>query len=149
MEIQKLDKKGLEFLAQEEGIRLKPYLDSVKIPTIGVGCTYYENGQRVKMTDPAITKERALQLFTNLLVTYEKAVWSRTVDCINQNQFNVLVSLTFNIGESNFKNSSLLKLVNANCNNPKIADALKAWKNAGGKPILLGRRIREGILYFS
>lgn len=149
MEIQNLDAKGLELLAQEEGIRLKPYLDSVKIPTIGVGCTYYENGVRVKLSDPPITKQRALELFANLLPTYEKAVWSVTVDTITQNQFNALVSLTYNIGVQAFKGSSLLKLVNSDYKNPKIVQAFKAWKNAGGKPILLGRRIREGILYFS
>ncbi|MFT3949202.1 MAG: lysozyme [Agriterribacter sp.] len=148
-EIQHLSKSGLEFIGREEGCILKPYLDSVGIPTIGYGNTYYENGVRVKMSDPPISKDRALSLFLNILGFYEKAVWSNTRNDINQNQFNALVSLTYNIGINAFKNSTVLKLVNKNPFDPKITDAFKMWKNAGGRPILLKRRIREANLYFS
>src|SRR5687768_15321985 len=114
MEIQSVDKKGLEFIAKEEGCILKPYQDSVGIWTIGIGCTYWEDGRRVSASDKPITKERALQLFKNVLKYYEKAVWSSTRDDINQNQFNALVSLCFNIGVAGFKGSTVLKRVNAN-----------------------------------
>ena len=149
VEIQHLDKKGLDFIGNEEGCILKPYLDSVGVPTIGYGNTYYENGVRVKMSDPPISKDRALSLFLNILSFYEKAVWSNTRDDINQSQFDALVSLTYNIGVSAFKGSTVLKLVNNNPADPKITGAFKMWKNAGGKPILLSRRIREAKLYFS
>lgn len=148
-EIKKLSKKGISFIGNEEGCKLKPYLDSVGIPTIGYGNTYYENGKRVTMKDPAITKDRALSLFMSILSLYEKAVWSNTRDDINQNQFDALVSFTYNVGIAGFKSSSALKLINKNPFDPKITDALKMWKNAGGKPILLNRRIREAALYFS
>lgn len=148
-EIQHLSKKGLEFIGKEEGCILKPYLDSVGVPTIGYGNTYYENGVRVKMSDPPISKDRALSLFMNILSFYEKGVWSNTRDDINQNQFDALVSLTYNIGVTAFKGSTVLRLVNKNPADPKITDAFKMWKNAGGKPILLARRIREAKLYFS
>lgn len=155
MEIKSVDNKGIEFIVHEEGIILHPYLDSAGIPTIGVGCTYYEDGTRVKMTDPAITRERAIFLFKTVLKNYETTVWSVTRDDISQNQFNALVSICFNIGVGNpegttgFKGSTLLKRVNANPNDPSITEAFKMWRNAGGKPILLGRRIREAKLYFS
>lgn len=141
-----MDLVGINFLAKEEGLVLKPYLDSVGIPTIGIGCTYYENGQRVKITDPPISRERAMSLFRNVLKIYETTVWSVTRDDINQNQFNALVSICYNIGVTGFKNSTLLKLVNKNPSNQKIADAFRMWK----KPIiLLPRRNREVKLYFS
>lgn len=146
MEIKSMDQDGIYFLIQEEGLKLKPYLDSVGIPTIGIGCTYYENGQRVKMTDPTISKERAIQLFKNVLKIYEQAVWSVTRDDINQKQFNALVSICYNIGVQGFKGSTLLKRVNNNPSDPSITEAFKMWK----KPIvLLNRRIREAKLYFS
>ncbi|MFT3749306.1 MAG: lysozyme [Agriterribacter sp.] len=148
-EIQHLSKNGLAFIGKEEGCILKPYLDSVGVPTIGYGNTYYENGVRVKMSDLPISKDRALSLFLNTLSFYEKTVWSSTRDDINQNQFDALVSLTYNIGVNGFKNSTVLKLVNKNPSDPKITEAFKLWKNAGGKPVLLQRRIREAILYFS
>lgn len=141
-----MDDNGINFLIQQEGIVLKPYLDSVGIPTIGVGCTYYENGTRVKMSDPPITKERAIQLFKNVLKTYETAVWSVTRDDINQNQFNALVSICYNIGVGGFKGSTLLKRVNNNPKDPSITEAFKMWRKPA---VLLNRRIREAKLYFS
>ena len=146
-EITKVSPNGLKFIIQEEGMILHPYLDSVKVPTIGVGCTYYEGGQKVKMTDPAITKERAEQLFANLLKHYELAVYSNTRDDITQNEFNALVSLCFNIGVNGFKGSTLLKRVNDKSDASLIEKGFQMWKNAGGKPILLGRRNREFKLY--
>jgi lysozyme len=148
-EIKTVSPEGIEFLIAEEGLILKPYKDSVGIPTIGIGCTYYEDGRRVKMTDPPITKERAIRLFRNVLKLYEMAVWSVTRDDINQNQFNALVSLCYNIGANGFKGSTVVKRVNKNPKDPEIKSAFLMWKNAGGKPILLGRRKREAALYFS
>ena len=147
MEIKKVSKKGLDFIGKEEGLRLKPYLCSAKVPTIGYGSTYYEDGTKVKMTDPAITKERAEALFLNTLKHYEMCVYTATRDDINQNQFDALVSLCYNIGTHAFKKSTLLKRVNKNPNGPDIEGAFLMWKNAGGKPILLNRRKREYALY--
>lgn len=149
MEIKTLDAAGIDFLIKEEGIRLKPYLDSAGIPTIGIGCTYYEDGTRVKMTDPPISKERAILLFKNILKPFETAVWSVTRDDIKQQQFNALTSLSYNIGVNGFKGSTVLRLVNKNPNDPAIGKAFEMWKSAGGKPVLLGRRKREVKMYFS
>ncbi len=145
-EIKTLDQAGIDFLIEKEGLRLKAYLDTKKIPTIAVGNTYYENGDRVKMSDPPITKERAIELFMSILKPYEMAVWSVTRDDINQNQFNALVSLAWNIGINRFKASTVVKRVNANPNDPKIANAFLMWKNP---PEIIGRRKSEVALYFS
>jgi lysozyme len=147
MEIKKVSKKGLEFIAKEEGLVLKPYKCSAGVPTIGIGSTYYEDGSKVKMTDKPITKERAYILFENVLKHYEMCVYAHTRDDINQNQFDALVSLCFNIGTGAFNKSTLVKKVNANPNDPTIGAAFEMWKNAGGKPILLNRRKREYQLY--
>jgi lysozyme len=147
-EIKNISADGIEFLIAEEGLILKPYKDSVGIPTIGIGCTYYEDGRRVKMTDPPITKARAIQLFRAVLKHYETTVWSITRDDINQNQFDALTSLCYNIGVNGFKGSTVVKRVNKNPKNADIKAAFLMWKNAGGKPILLGRRKREAELYF-
>jgi len=148
MEIKKTDQAGMDFLAKEEGLILHPYLDSVGIPTIGIGSTYYPDGRRVQMTDPPLTREGAFELFSTVLETYEKTIWSTTRDDINQHQFNALVSLCFNIGAGNFKKSTVLVKVNINPNDPAIRQAFEMWKNAGGRPILLKRRQREADLYF-
>lgn len=147
MEIKKVSKNGLDFIAKEEGVILKPYKCSAGVPTIGIGSTYYEDGSKVKMTDGPITKERAISLFLNVLKHYEMCVYTSTRDDINQNQFDSLVSLTYNIGTNAFKKSTLLKRVNSKASNESIEQAFLMWKNASGKPILLNRRKREYALY--
>jgi lysozyme len=148
-EIKTLDQVGRDFFAKEEGIKLKPYLDSVGIPTIGIGCTYYPGGHKVSMQDqPLPDVGAAWDLFDQVNDGFLLTVYSTTRDDITQNQFNALVSLCYNIGPGAFKGSTVLKLVNKNPSDPKIAAAFELWKNAGGKPVLLARRKREAKLYF-
>lgn len=145
----KTSQKGIDFLIKEEGLRFEPYLDSVKKPTIGIGSTYWEDGTPVKMTDKPITKERAIKLFQNTLKRYEGQVNKSVTRPINQNQFDALVSLCYNIGTNGFAGSTVAKKVQANPCDPEIRTWFEAWKNAGGKPILLNRRKREANFYFS
>lgn len=149
--IKHLDKAGIELITKWEGLRLKPYLCSAGVPTIGYGSTRYENGQRVKLTDPEITKERALQLFQKTITVYEDAVDLYARNDINQNQFNALVSFAYNLGTQALKNSTLLRKVNANPNDKSIATEFGKWVNAGGKKLqgLVNRRNDEIKMYFS
>lgn len=137
---------GLKFLMDNEGVILKPYLDTKGIPTIGVGCTYWENGNKVKMTDSPITMERAMELFKHILSHYELTVYSNTRDDINQNQFDSLTSLCYNIGGTNFKNSTLVKRINARASDQSIKNAFMMWNRPEE---IIGRRKREVKLFFS
>lgn len=139
---------GIDFISKEEGCILHPYLDSVKKPTIGIGSTYWENGNPVSMNDKPITKQRALDLFKTTLKRYEAQVNKSIITHINQNQFDALVSLCYNIGTNGFSGSTVVKKVNNNPLDPDIRKWFEAWRNAGGKPILLSRRKREADLYF-
>ena len=150
MRIQKASNNLLLLVEKSEGLYLKPYLCPSKVPTIGLGCTYYENGTRVTLKDPAITKEKAYSLFRNIIIQYEKDVDSFTRDDINQNQFDALVDFAYNCGSNALKSSTLLKKVNANPNDPAIAEEFKKWVRSG-KVILKGlvnRRNAEIELYF-
>ena len=146
MEIKEMSENGLKFLMNNEGVVLKPYLDTKGIPTIGVGNTYYEDSTKVTMNDPPITQKRAMELFRWVLKHYELAVYSNTRDDITQNQFDSLVSFTYNVGVSAFKNSTLLKRINARSSDQSIKNAFMMWN----KPKeIIGRRKREVDLYFS
>lgn len=135
---------GIEFLIANEGLVLHPYLDTVGVATIGVGSTYYEDGNRVKLSDPTITKARAIELFKYTLKHYELAVYSNTRDDITQNEFDALVSFTYNIGVNGFKKSTLLKRINARASDQSIENAFMMWTK---NPELKGRRKREVALY--
>ena len=151
MKITKLSQKGLELIKQFEGLKLTPYLCPASIPTVGYGNTYYPNGQKVKLTDPSITKEKAEELLKFLLVTYEKAVDSFCRDDISQGNFDALVSISYNIGVGALQKSTLIKKVNANPKDLTIKDEFLKWNKANGKVLagLTKRRQAEANLYFS
>jgi lysozyme len=147
----KLDKKGYDLIKEFEGLKLKPYLCSAQVPTIGYGSTYYENGKKVKLTDAPITKERADDLFEIVADDFAKRVVPLIKKPLTQNQFNALVSFAFNLGVRALQNSTLLRLANINPNDANIAKEFLKWNKAGGRVLqgLTNRRIKESALYFS
>lgn len=146
-----LDNKGYLLITKFEGLSLKPYLCSAKIPTIGYGNTYYPDGKRVTLLDKEITKQQAFDMFKELANRFAKRVDALVTSNLNQNQFNSLVSFAYNVGTGNFASSTLLKKVNKNPNDLTIKDEFLRWNKAGGKVIngLTNRRNEEAILYFS
>lgn len=150
--ITRCDKRGHELIKLFEGLSLKPYVDSVGIPTIGYGMTYYpDTGKRVTLHDKVLTQFEADNYFSLMLMPYERAVDSITIDTLTQNQFNALVSLCYNIGAKALQGSTLIKLVNQNPNSPAIKEQFLRWNRAGGKILkgLTNRREKEVGLYFS
>lgn len=150
MKVTKASQKGLDLIKRFEGLKLKPYQCPAGIPTIGYGNTYYPSGAKVKLTDPAITKEKAEELLKFLLTSYEKGVDSFCRDDINQNQFDALTSFAYNVGVGNLQKSTLIKKVNKNPSDPTIRAEFMKWNKGGGK-VLLGltrRRQAEADLYF-
>lgn len=144
----KTSQTGLDLITGFEGLRLAPYLDAVGIPTIGYGSTRYEDGSRVTMKDAKITQARAKTLFMNTLTTYENAVLRNVKVVLNQNQFDALVSFTYNLGEVNLKSSTLLRKLNAR-DYMGAADQFPRWNKAGGRVLngLVKRREAERSLF--
>ena len=141
----KLDEKGYKALHDREGLRLKPYLDTRGIPTIAMGNTFYENLSKVTMLDKPITKAEAERLGNVIADRFAAEVTALIKAKVNQNQFNALVSIAYNIGINGFKTSTFLKLVNKNPDDPKIKEAIMLWtKNKE----LIGRRKSEVSQYF-
>lgn len=147
----KLNDKGYNLIKEFEGLKLKPYLCSANVPTIGYGNTFYENGTKVKLTDAPITKERAETLFKSLADKFAIKVLPLIKKPITQNQFNALVSFAYNVGTMALQNSTLLKLVNNNPNDVNIAKEFLKWNKVNKLPIqgLTNRRIKESSLYFT
>ncbi len=113
------DLSGQRFLSGVEGVQYTAYKDTGGVWTIGRGITYYEDGTKVKIGDK-ITREREEKLFLNTLNSYVNNVNKNVKKSLTQNQFNALVSFCYNIGITGFNNSTLLKRVNANPNDPNI-----------------------------
>ena len=142
----KLNSIGYKALHAREGLRLKPYLDTKGVPTIAMGNTYYEDGRKVTMQDKPLTIEQAGNLATITADKFAFQVDKLLTSKVNQNQFNALVSLAYNIGINGFRNSTVLRKVNINPNDPAIKEAFMMWtKNVE----LMGRRESEIKQYFT
>ena len=151
----RLSPDGVVFLEGEEGRRRVEYPDAAGNPTIGVGHlltgaeiaskTIMINGTPVYYAG-GLTDDQITALLTQDCAAREQALSALVVCPLGQHQFDALFSLYYNIGDTNFKKSSLLKILNGG-----VWTALEAawlmWKWAGGKPILLGRRQREYQLW--
>ena len=148
--ITKTGQEGIDLIKRFEGFRSKPYKCSAGVPTIGYGATFYTNGKRVTMADPAISEEDALALLAEMLKKFEQYVDSYCIDTITQNQFDALVSFCYNLGPANLKASTLLKKVNLNPNDETIRAEFMKWNKAGGRALkgLTLRRTAEADLYF-
>jgi len=148
----KIGQKGLALIKEFEGWYSKPYLDPVGIATIGYGFTYYLPGRtKVTLKDKPLSKEEGAVMLIDILANYEKDVLRMVKKPLTQNQFDALVSFTYNLGGTNLSQSTLLKKVNKNPNDPSIATEFMKWVNAGGKPFsgLIRRRKAEAELYFT
>lgn len=141
--------KGIELIKKFEGLSLKPYLCPARIPTIGYGNTFYEDGTKVTMSDKLITAERATAMLKVVVSQFAVGVAKLiTFKGVSQHQFDALVSFAYNVGLGNLKSSTLLKRVNKN--EIELASMeFKKWDKAGGKVLagLTKRREAEAMLF--
>lgn len=96
----KTSDKGLNLIKQHEGLRLNVYNDVAGFPTIGYG-HLIKKGE----TFTTITESFASMLLRQDLATAEAIVKKYVGAPINQNQFDSLVSMAYNMGVAPFKNS--------------------------------------------
>lgn len=122
----KISEKGLNLIKSFEGLELKAYKDSVGVLTIGWGNT----GSHVK-PGMIISKEQAENLLKQDVSRFERGVSELVKVQLTQNQFDSLVSFSFNLGLANLKSSTLLKKLNASDYSGAANEFLR-WNRAGG-----------------
>lgn len=138
---------GIELIKHFEGLRLDAYQDVAGIWTIGYGHTGpdVEPGQ-------VITEAEAEALLRQDLDRFERGVSDAVRVDIDQNQFDALVSLAYNIGVSAFRSSTALKRLNRG-DFLGAAEAMTWWNKAtinGVRREVLGlvrRRAAEAALF--
>jgi len=129
---------GRKRLTAREGVRLKAYLDSVGVLTIGIGHTTAAGPPRVTK-GMTITRAECDEIFARDLVKYEDAVDAAVKVPVSQGEFDALVSLCYNIGQGGFKGSTIVKRLNAG-DRDGAAAAFMMWR----KPKeIIGRRRQE------
>lgn len=131
-----------------EGLYLRPYLCPAGVPTIGYGATYYEDGTRVQLTDPPITRERAEALLLHHVRTvYLPAVHIMCPAIDTPERAAALIDFAFNLGTGKLNSSTLRRKVNANDWSGAKVELMK-WIRANGRVLrgLLLRRQAEAEL---
>lgn len=139
----KTSDKGINLIKAYEGLVLTAYKCPADIWTIGYGHTKDVKPGQI------ITALQADEFLKQDLQMFEKAVNDHNLN-INQNQFDALVSFTYNVGPGNLQKSTLLKKAKQNANDPTIAIEFAKWNKGGGRilPGLVKRRESESKLYF-
>jgi lysozyme len=127
------------------------YMDTLAQPnvlTVGLGITTYDVPD---LKEGVLYSEDATwNMFREHIIGYEQAVREAVRVKLNQNEFDALVSFTFNVGIGAFRDSTLLRKLNSGLR-AKAADEFERWVYAGGQKLrgLEKRRIAERNLFLS
>jgi lysozyme len=137
---------GMRMIGNFEGKVNHVYDDGFGYPTIGIG-HLIKPGESFPKT---LTDEEVYALFKKDLVPFEKTVRNAVKVVVTQQQFDALISLTFNIGEGAFLSSSVLRNLNKS-NYKAAADSFLLWNKAGGQvvPGLVSRREAEKSVFLT
>jgi GH24 family phage-related lysozyme (muramidase) len=140
---------GLGFIGNWEGKENDPYRDIAGVWTVCYGSTgahVVPGGRR--------TDAECLSLLEEDVVRFEAAVNRCTPVPKTQNQFDALVSISYNIGERAYCSSTLVRKFNAG-DTLGAADQFPAWSyatvNGEKRQIrgLLNRRLAERVLFLT
>jgi lysozyme len=146
--IQKVEAKptkasDLSPIKDYEGLRLYSYLPTPRDKwTIGWGHT---EGVHKGMY---ITEEQAEKFLREDVEDAEEVVLRLVLVPLTQNQFDSLVSFVFNIGEAQFRTSTLLRVLNKG-NYEEVPNQLLRWNKQDGRVLagLVSRRAKERELW--
>jgi len=139
-----ISSNGLNLIKSFEGFSSTPYPDGRGLLTVGYGHKLlpgesFSNG---------ITSDDALNLLDTDLAPVMDTVNSLVKIDLSQNEFDALLCLTYNIGCGAFRNSSLLKLLNAG-DFDGASKQILLWDHSNGEVVdgLLRRRLAEQELF--
>ena len=144
-----ISQKGLEFLVKEEGVVPWAYNDSEGHATFGVGHLIHlgpvndKDRARWGTKRKPKTREFAMKVFRKDLAAYEATVRDSVDVGLAAHEFDALVSLCFNIGRAGFRESTVVRKLNAG-NRRGAADAIRLWDRPS---VLRARRERERALF--
>ncbi len=137
---------AVDLVKRWEGCRLKAYRDGGGILTVGWGHTGPDVTEGMEWT-----QAQADEALVRDLQVAELAVNHRiTTKTLNANQIAALTSFVFNLGETQFAKSTLLRRVNEG-EHIEAALQLISWHHDNGKKVrgLLRRRLDEAALYLT
>ncbi len=137
-----INQVGLNLIKEFEGLRLAAYKCSANKWTIGYGHTKgVYSGQQ-------ITKDQAEAFLIDDIQDAQSAICGLVNVPLNDNEYAALVCFTFNVGVGQFRNSTLLKILNKNMHDA-VPSQLMRWNKVNGEEMggLSRRRKAEAKLW--
>lgn len=137
-----ISEEGLSLIKKFEGLELEAYQCAAGVWTLGYGHT-----AGVQEGDVWSEAQANEQLKIDMHV-YADHINNQVTCPLSQNQFDALVSWVFNLGPTNLRNSTLLKVLNSG-DYEGVPAQIKRWNKAGGKVLegLIRRREAEALLF--
>ncbi len=137
---------GLRLIKEFEGFEPEIYLDAAGLPTIGYGHLIRDG--EYAMFKNGITESAAGALLAKDVWAAERAVLRLIKVPLTDNQFDALVSFTFNLGGGALQRSTLRRRINRE-EHEEVPEQLMRWVWAGGRKLkgLVRRREAEAALY--
>jgi lysozyme len=137
-----ISSEGIALIKKFEGCEKKAYRCAANVLTIGYGHT------KDVTEDMEITQEEAENMLRHELIDYCNYVDMYVEVPLEQHQFDSLVSWTYNLGPTNLKSSTLLKVLNGK-DYEGVPAQIKRWNKANGevKKGLIRRREAEALMF--
>lgn len=129
-----LSAAGMLSWMSSEGYSPAPYVPTRgDVPTIGYGSTRYEDGTPVRLSDPPITRERALQLARSLH-SEEEGRFRASLPGVRlyQAEYDLYLDFAGNFGIGNWRSSSMRRHLLAG-EYQQACDALLRWRYQAGR----------------
>jgi GH24 family phage-related lysozyme (muramidase) len=141
-----ITEKGIGIIKQFEGFSPTIYICPAGYPTIGYG--HVVKPQEREHFAGGITPEQAEALLRQDVQTAEQAVLRLITVPLTDDQFDALVSFTFNLGAGALQRSTLRLKVNRG-DHATVPTEFRKWVWAGGRKLegLVRRRNAEATLY--
>jgi lysozyme len=137
-----ISKEGLALIKKFEGFESRAYLCPAGVWTIGYGHTKdVKEGDEWSQAHAEHMLEIELEEFCEYVNKMVKVP-------LEQYQFDALVAWVYNLGAGNFKESTLLRVLNQG-DYDDVPHQIKRWNKAGGRVLqgLVRRREAEALLF--
>jgi lysozyme len=152
VEVRKVYDKGLQLTKDSEGFVDRLYNDAARFCTIAYGHLVKKapcDGSEPARYLDGITEPEGTVLLKDDMEIAERAVMTLVNVELTDGQYAALSDFVFNVGSGNFRESTLLSMVNSG-RHDQVPFQMRRWVKAGGRelPGLKTRREGEIDLYF-
>jgi lysozyme len=138
----KISTEGIKLIAAVEGRRATAYKDTAGKWTIGIG--HLIRPDEEWMRTATLTDAQIDELFRKDVAWAERAVERTFPKVRRQNQFDALVSFTFNLGENGVVRGTLDNLINDGASAEEISAKWMEYIYSGGR-VTPGLQLRRSL----